>query len=74
MSDARTAADDLVAAFILCGWEKLGDLNEAMRVADRLAQNDLKKAWRLSGYLMRGEPLPEEIKVWVREVGRSDKV
>lgn len=62
----RTAEGDLLAAFILCGWEKLMPLEEATKVAEKLGAADPEKAKRLSGILVRGEKMPDDLREFVR--------
>ncbi len=64
----RSARDDLFAAFVMAGWERFMPLEEAERAADLLAASNAAKAWKLSGHLMRGEPMPPEIAEWVRSL------
>jgi hypothetical protein len=63
----RTPADDLLAAFIMCGWDQFMPIEEAERVANELATADPEKAWKLSGQLVRGEDMPPDIASWVAE-------
>jgi hypothetical protein len=63
----RDAAGDLLAAFVLCGWEKLMPLAAAMEVADDLARRDPMKAQKLSGLLVRGEQMPPDLAAWVAQ-------
>lgn len=64
----RDAGGDLLAAFILCGWEKLMPLGEAIEASDFLSWHDADKARRLSGSLVRGEAPPAEIVDWLKSV------
>lgn len=61
----RDAAGDLLAAFVLVGWEIVMPLQEAVETADFLAWDDPEKARRLSGSLVRGEPMPPDVAQWV---------
>lgn len=61
----RDAAGDLLVAFIFAGWELFMPIREATEVADTLAWHDPDKAKELSGYLVRGEPMPPHIQSWI---------
>ena len=63
----RDAEGDLLAAFILCGGDRLMGEDEMMRVAATLSLADEKNAKRLSGVLVRGEDMPPDLAAWVRQ-------
>lgn len=70
-SHAERARFDLLAAFIISGWEKMLPVEEAMRVTDLLVDADPFKAQKIGGYIARGEQVPDELAFWARNVRRA---
>jgi hypothetical protein len=65
----RAAGGDLLAAMIISGAERLMPLQEIIEVSDFLEWLDMDKARQLSGYIVRGEEHPADIKAWSKMAG-----